>query len=225
MRGWGGDRRAILAGTAGTPAHGSLSSETQSQLRKAGSGVPGPGGPPPAARRPPSRSGQRCGGPGPGRSLRAGQGGAGGGGTWGRSTLQGPARGDRTQDPRPTQAGTARDRQPQASSRGPEFPNPSPLARAPPCTLNFQTSRPLWTPVRTLETGTLKAPLPWPLDSGLPPTGTAQALGSRSICPSLRCSRGPGIAPRQSRLTWARRGGDLAGPGRAAFSLCAALAL
>nr|XP_025711827.1 uncharacterized protein LOC112811748 [Callorhinus ursinus] len=42
------------------------------------SGVLGPGGPPPAERRPPSRSGQRCGGPG--RSKRAGQGGAGVGG-------------------------------------------------------------------------------------------------------------------------------------------------
>ncbi|XP_027969486.1 basic salivary proline-rich protein 3-like [Eumetopias jubatus] len=110
------------------------------------SGVLGPGGPPPAERRPPSRSGQRCGGPG--RSKRAGQGGAGvRGGTWGRSTLQRPARGDLTRDP-PPQAGRDRAGPPTASVQPrTELPDPSPLARAPPRTPNFETSRPLWTPV------------------------------------------------------------------------------
>lgn len=73
--------------------------------------------------------------------MRAGQGGAGGG-TWGLSSLQTPARADLSRDPRAREAGTAWDRQRQASTPGP----PSPLARAPPRTLNLETSRPLWTP-------------------------------------------------------------------------------
>lgn len=158
MWGRGGDGRATLAGRAGAPALGSHSPETQSQLRKG----PGPGAglqargapsrcaPPPAL---PLRPALRR-----TRQERAGRTGRGwGGGTRGRSSLQRPARADLTRDPRAGQAGTAWDRQRQASTPG----APSPLARAPPLPLNFETCRPPVDP----QFGPCK---PGPLEPSLP---------------------------------------------------------
>lgn len=134
VRGRGGDRRATLAGAAGTPAHGSSVRKLKVSYVRAGPGrVRGsrPRGPPPAARRPPSHSGQRCGGPGGGR--RAGQGGAGGApgaaalrreppaGTWpGTPAPDGP----RPPGTSPRLAGKRQPRTP--SSRTPLF-SPAPL--------------------------------------------------------------------------------------------------
>lgn len=220
VRGRGGDRRAILGGTAGTPAHGSLSPETQSQLRKGRERGSRPGGPPPAARRPPSRSGQRCGGPG--RSTRAGQGGAGGG-TWGRSTLQRPARGDLTRDPCPRQAGTTRKRPaPDRRAPGPlsSLPRPSPHPE-------LQDVQAPVDPSSDLGSRDPRAPRPLTLRPWSRPyrngTGPWEWV-HLSLTPSL-----PGTRDRpqtvQAHLGRTGLGPDLAGPGRAAFSLSSALAL
>lgn len=130
VRGRGGDRRATLAGAAGTPTHGSLSPETQSQLRKgrAGRGVPGPGAPlPPRAARPPTPASAAAGPAGAGGPDRAGLGGAPGAaaqrreppaGTWpGTPAPDGPG-------PPGTSSGKRQPRTP--SARTPLF-SPAPL--------------------------------------------------------------------------------------------------
>lgn len=152
MCGRGGDRRATLAGRAGAPALGSLSPETQSQLRKSQSnpGAPEPGAPSrcaPPARPPAPRALQ------PARQEHAGPDRAG---LWGErlccSTPQRPAGWHPTQDPRRRQT---------RDPLGPPTPSVQLRTRAlgppscrpcPPCTLNFETPRPLWTSSSELGT-------------------------------------------------------------------------
>lgn len=104
---------------------------------RAGRGAPGPVAPsrcaPPARRLrpPPLQPRQKHAGPG-----RAGL----GGGLGLRRSAENRPRGPNP-GPLPQTARTSQDLD--VSSSGPEIPDPSPDACAPPCTLNFQTPRPL----------------------------------------------------------------------------------
>lgn len=154
----GGDRRATLAGRACAPAHGSLSPETQSQLRKGRRG-PGPGCPLPLhAARPPAPPALQL-----ARQEHSGPDRAGLGGRAGlQHSLEtrppAPNPGPPTQtSPGPAGTASAKSPSPDASSRT-RFPSPLPLPA-------LRTSRrpgPSGPPVRNLEPGTPRAPDPDP---------------------------------------------------------------
>lgn len=148
--GWGGDGRATPGDKAGAPARGSLGPETQSQLRKGRSGARGSG---PGEHLPLRR---------PGRSMRGRQGGAGGPSA--APLRRDPPVGPEPGTPAPHRPGAGWRHQRQESSSGPA-PDPSswtssPVAGAPPCTLNFETPRPVWTPGSDFGTRDPKHPLP-----------------------------------------------------------------
>ena len=129
--------------------------------------------------------------------------------------------------PAPDRPGTGWDRAPSTQLRtralGPPscLPCPSPHSEL----RESQTPR-HWTPSSELGTRNLySAPDP---ENQTSPRSPRDAPGPWGVRPSVshpRPSRDPGLSARRSRLTWAGQGGDLAGPGRAAFSPSAALAL
>lgn len=225
-----------MQGSAGAPARGSRSPETQSQLRKDPSGErdPGlrPGCPlPMGASRTPVGSCPRYGGSS--QSLRGCQGGVGRRGPTAAPLRRGRPAGTKPGTPAPDRPETSWDRQRQESSSGPELPvllfclqcrSPHPELRIAQDPLDTYfgpwNPRPLdTTPTHppTLLTLTLSS---LPYQDGLGPWEWVHLVSSRP-------SRGPGEAPRvvQAHLCRTGQGTGRARPSRAAFSLSAVLSL